>query len=87
MTKVAYITLMGFVLFGPFLMPDLTELMKIYLIAANMTFCVGINLLFQWRKLREYIVNQIIGDVVMHMIRDKDVRTVLSKLNEPTKGI
>lgn len=64
-----------------FLIPGFTDVLRVYVIATIVLISILINLLFRWRQFRDYIVNKIITEVIIELIKDEDVRKVIKKLS------
>lgn len=53
--------------------PDLTELVKVYVITVVVLVTAIINLLFSWERLRRMIVEQVVCEV----LRDPDIQKLI----------
>lgn len=68
-----------------FFIPQLEELIKMYVISVVVLITVIINLLFRFQRVREWVVNQITADVIRQVLQDADVRKLLGMADKVLK--
>ncbi|MEW6060366.1 MAG: hypothetical protein AB1600_00355 [Bacteroidota bacterium] len=79
MTMQGYISLMMSVFTTILVLPVLEELLKVLVIAIVILVTIAINILFQWQRTKEIIVNQVVAEVMMK-INNKFFLKEISKI-------
>lgn len=74
-----YITSLLAVTMGIFFIPDLETAVRVYLISVVTFVTTIINLLFKIEKLRQWIVQKIVADVMAELFKHKEMRELLTK--------
>ncbi len=70
-----YIGLMTSLLTSVWFVPDFAELLKVYVVTASVLTAAVVTVLFQWRRLRDEIVN----DIVIRVMMDPDVQKLIQQ--------
>ncbi len=74
-----YITSLLAITMGIFFIPELETAIRVYIVSVVVFTTMLVNLLFNIEKLRQWIVQKIISDVMAELFKNADVRRLLSK--------
>ena len=78
----SYIISLIFLFGGIIVLPEITESFKAYLSAVVAVISLAVNLVFTWRKFRDYVVNKLITEIIIKVIKDRDVRKILMNMEK-----
>ncbi len=65
MTLQGYISFLTSIFATLIFLPGLEDLIKVLVIVVVVVVTIVINLLFQWQRMKEMIVNQVVAEVMM----------------------
>jgi hypothetical protein len=82
----AYITWLTSVFISIFAIPDMQELIKVYIISVVVLVTVVINLLFQVQRLRQYVVDLLVSEALSKFFEDPDVRKSIQQIRSKGKS-
>jgi hypothetical protein len=82
-TQKQYITALVVMSASVFFTPAVDELVKVYIVSIVTLVSALFNILFQWQKIREYIVRRLVADVLEELL----TREALKEYNDRKKLI
>lgn len=78
MTIKAYITSIVTLIMSVWFTPDWSDLLKVYVISVVVLLTLAINLIFRIGRLREYVINHLVGAVLQELMKDPDIRRLIN---------
>lgn len=87
MTTRQYIGAMSIVLSSVVLIPEWEWMLKVYVISVVTLVTALFHVLFRIQKIREYIVNRIVVDVMQELFKDEDFRALVAKKLRKFKNV